>query len=70
MKYYTFEGASGEQQVEHDIPADMLDEANAAREHMLDTISAFDDDLAMMFLEGEDISEAMVKKAIRAGVIK
>jgi elongation factor G len=66
MKYYTFEGDSGEQQVEHDIPAEMLDEANEARENMLDTISAFDDDLAMMFLEGEEISEALIKKAIRA----
>jgi elongation factor G len=39
------------------------------REEMLDKISAFDDELAEKFLEGEEIPEEMIKRAIRKGVI-
>jgi len=69
MKYYTFEGANGETQVEHEIPADILSVAQAKKETLLDAISLFDDELAEKFLGGEEISEALIKKAIRAGVV-
>jgi len=68
MKYYTFEGDNGEKQVEHDIPAEIMDEAQEKRETMLDALSSFDDELADKFLEGEEISVDMVKKAMRKGV--
>lgn len=51
MKYYTFEGENGEKQVEHDIPADLVADAERRREIMLDTLSLFDDELADKFLE-------------------
>lgn len=70
MKYYTFEGANGEQQVEHDIPADVLDRAKKMREALVDAVSVFDDELAMKYLEGEEISEAELKAALRVGVCK
>lgn len=69
MKYYTFEGEKGEKQVEHDIPDELLDDANMRREMLIDAISVFDDELAMAFLEGEDISIDQIKKAIRQGVV-
>jgi len=69
MKYYTFEGDNGETQVEHEIPADVLSIAQAKKETLLDAISLFDDELAEKFLGGEEISEALIKKAIRAGVV-
>jgi elongation factor G len=69
MKYYTFEGDSGEKQVEHDIPAELLEDAQMRREELIDVISVFDDELAMAFLEGEDISETQIKAALRKGVI-
>lgn len=70
MKYYTFEGANGEQQVEHDIPADVLDRAKSMREALVDAVSVFDDDLAMKYLEGEEITEEELKAALRVGVCK
>ncbi len=70
MRYYTFEGEKGEQQVEHDIPAEMKDEAEEAREELIDAISLFDDELAEKYLEGEEITEEEIKKAVRAGVIQ
>lgn len=36
---------------------------------MLDAISAFDDELAEKFLGGEEISIALINRAIRKGVI-
>lgn len=69
MKYYTFEGASGETQVEHEIPADVVDKANEMRETLIDTISVFDDELAEKFLNGEEIPYELLKKALRKGVV-
>jgi len=68
MKYYTFEGANGEQQVEHEIPADALEKAKKMREALVDAVSVFDDELAMKYLEGEEISADEIKAALRKGV--
>lgn len=69
MKYYTFEGDKGVDVVEHEIPAELVDKANEYREIMLDKISVFDDELTEKFLEGEEISEEIIKRAIRTGTI-
>ncbi|NOR45855.1 MAG: elongation factor G [Candidatus Delongbacteria bacterium] len=54
---------------EIDIPEDLIDSANEYREIMLEAISDYDDDLMEMFLEGEDISEAKIKAAIRKAAL-
>ncbi len=69
MKYYTFEGDNGEKQVEQDMPAELQDEAKTRRETMIDALSLFDDELAEKFLGWEEISDEIVKRAIRSGVI-
>jgi len=69
MKYYTFEWNNWEQQIEHDIPEDIMDKTNSMRETMLDALSLFDDDLAEKFLWWEDISPEEIRKAMRTGVI-
>lgn len=69
MRYYTFEGQYGEVQKESDIPAELKDEAEMAREAMIEKISGFDDDVAMKYLEGEELTVEEIKKAIRAGTI-
>ena len=43
--------------------------AKELREKMIDTVSSFDDDLAMAYLDGEEVSEKKKKKAVRAGVV-
>jgi elongation factor G len=50
-----------------DIPADMQEQAEAYREKMLEAISDCDDDIAMKFLEGEEITEEEIKTAIKKG---
>lgn len=69
MKYYTFEGEFGEKEEIHDIPADALDKANSMRETLIDTISVFDDEFAMKYLEGEEITTEEIIGALRKGVV-
>ncbi len=52
-----------------EIPADLLDAAKAAREKLVEAVSAIDDDLMMKYLEGEEVSEDEIRKALRQGTI-
>ena len=52
-----------------EIPADLVDAATEAREKLVEAVSAIDDDLMMKYLEGEAISEAEIRKALRQGTI-
>jgi elongation factor G len=66
MKYYYYEGTHGEIQNVKEIPAELLEEAEAMREAMIEKVSGFDDDIAMKFLDGEVLSVEEIKQAIRA----
>ena len=55
---------------EIDIPEDLLDEANKYREILLEELSMIDDNIAEKFIEGIEISEDEIKKAIRKGTIE
>ncbi len=52
-----------------DVPADLLEEAKAARERMVEAVSSVDDDLMLKYLEGEQISEAEIRAALRKGTL-
>ncbi|MDE6656800.1 MAG: elongation factor G [Anaeroplasmataceae bacterium] len=65
MKAYLYDGAQEENYKEAEIPADMVDLANEKRELLIDTLSQFDDDLAMLYLEGEEIPTDLLKSVIR-----
>jgi elongation factor G len=52
------------------IPDDMLDEAKAAREKMLEAVAEADEKLMDKYLNGQEITEAELKAAIRVGTIK
>ncbi|MBM3729277.1 MAG: elongation factor G [Actinobacteria bacterium] len=54
---------------EVDIPADQVDEANAYREQLLETIATSDDAFMEKYLGGEEVTEAEVKAAIRIGTL-
>ena len=55
---------------EKEIPDNMLDEAVAWRDRMLEAVAECDEDLMMMYLEGEDIPEEDIKRVIRRETIK
>jgi len=70
MKAYIFDGSDEEKATVTDIPADLVDICNEKRELLIDTISQFDDDLAMKYLEGEEITEDEIKAVIRKATLK
>jgi elongation factor G len=52
-----------------DIPAELADQAEAARETLIDAVSSFDDDLAEAYLENGDVEVAQLKAAIRKATL-
>ncbi|MFN2391967.1 MAG: elongation factor G [Pyrinomonadaceae bacterium] len=53
-----------------DIPADLVDAAKEAREKLVEAVSSIDDDLMGKYLEGEEISEDEIRKALRKGTLE
>ena len=52
-----------------DIPANMLAQAKEYREKLIDAASMFSDDIAMLYLEGEEVPADMIRAALREGTI-
>jgi elongation factor G len=52
-----------------DIPEDMMELAQTYREKLIDAASDFSDDIAMLYLEGEEVPTDMIRKALREGTV-
>ncbi len=52
-----------------EIPSELVEEAKAAREKLVEAVSAIDDDLMLKYLEGEEISEDEIRVALRKGTL-
>ncbi|MBN2755121.1 MAG: elongation factor G [Candidatus Goldbacteria bacterium] len=59
----------GAQFEEREIPADLLDEAKAYREKLMEAASDYDEKIMEAFLEGKEVSEDAIRKAIRVGTL-
>src|SRR6201995_5454719 len=60
----------GKEQQGIDIPDDQLERAAEAREHLLEEVSHYDDELLEMILEDEEIPVARLKAAIRKATLE
>ncbi len=69
MKANVFYDDLGKDMRVEEIPADMQELAAEYREKLLDSVSEFDDEIMMLFLEGEEVPSDMIKKAIRKATI-
>ena len=71
MKYYTFEGDKGEDQIEHEIPAEFLEEAKARRAKLIDSAASGcgDEEIEMTYLETGSLSDAQLLKALCIGTM-
>jgi len=69
MKAYEYDGKQEENAKEIEIPEDLKDIAEEKRNELIEAIAEFDDELMEKYLEGEEISIDMIKKAIRKGVL-
>ncbi|GFI04469.1 MAG: elongation factor G [Lachnospiraceae bacterium] len=65
MKAYIYNDDKGDDISIVDIPDDMADEAELYRSELVEKICELDDDLMMMYLEGEEPSNEEMKKALR-----
>ena len=69
MKANVFYDDKGVDVRTEEIPEDMMDLAEKYREKLMDAVSSFDDDIAMMYLEGEEVPVDMIKAVIRKATI-
>ena len=69
MKANVFYDELGKDVRVEDIPEDMVDICEEYREKLMDAVTALDDDLAMKYLEGEEISVEEIKAVIRRATI-
>jgi elongation factor G len=69
MKAIRYLDDLGKEQEIVDIPAELADKAEAAREHLINEVSNFDDDLAEAYLENGDVEPEQLKAAIRKATL-
>jgi elongation factor G len=60
----------GKEQEVVDIPDDLAEHASQAREHLLEEVSHYDDELLEMILEEREISPERLKQAIRKATLE
>ena len=66
---YHYDGKPEEEPTIIDIPEDMKDLVEEKRNDLIEAVAEFDDDLMNKYLEGEEISVDLIKKAIRKGTL-
>lgn len=70
MQVWHFDPLTSGSEVElSPIPDKLLPAAQKVRESLLESVSEFSDELMMLFLEGEDVPEELLKEAIRRGTV-
>jgi elongation factor G len=69
MKAFINEGANGENVLEQEIPADLVEQAKEYRQELIGKLADIDDAIGEKFLMEEVPTEAEIKAAIRKGVI-
>jgi len=69
MKANVFYDDMGKDVRTEEIPEDMVALAEEYREKLMDAVSSFDDDVAMLYLEGEEVPVEMIKAVIRKATL-
>ncbi|CAB4343598.1 unannotated protein [freshwater metagenome] len=69
MKAITYADEMGSDQITGEIPEGMLAEAQAARDHLLEEASNYDDELVELILDEADVPVDVLKRAIRSATL-
>lgn len=69
MKAFTYKGVEDNKLTESEVPADFLEKAKRARSELVEAVAEFDDETLSKYLDGKELDEADIKRAIRKGVI-
>jgi len=70
MKTLRFRGANGQEVVEEEIPADMLETAQTWRAKLVEKIVAEDEELMNKYLGGEQIAQEDLRRVLREATIR
>ncbi len=52
-----------------DIPSNLKEEALAARDKLIETLADFDEEIMSLYLDGQEVPQELIKKAIRKNTI-
>ena len=66
---YHYDRKAEEEPTIIDIPADLVDLVEEKRNDLIEAVAEFDDELMTKYLEGEEISVDLIKRAIRKGTL-
>jgi len=69
MKAFTYKGIEDNKLIESDVPKDLLEKAKKLREELIEKVAEHDDSTLEKYLEGKELTEQEIKKAIRLAVI-
>ena len=69
MKAYTYKAVEDNKLTEEEIPSDLVDQAKKYRNELIEKVAEYHDETLSKYLEGQELNEADIKKAIRAGVV-
>jgi elongation factor G len=69
MKALTYKAVEDHQLTEEEIPAELKEMAEKYRKELIEKAAEFDDEALNKFLEGQELDEITLKRAIRKGVI-
>ena len=69
MKALTYKAIEDHTLAEEEVPSELKEQAEKARAELVERIAEFDDEALAKFLEGQEIEEVVLKRAIRKGVI-
>jgi elongation factor G len=69
MKAILYKDELGTEQEVVEIPQELAEAATAAREHLLEEVSHYDDELLELILEEKEVDEAHLKTAIRRATL-
>ena len=69
MKAFHYDGNPEENNTEIEIPANLKDIVKEKRVELIEAVADFDEELMVSYLESEEISVEMLKRAIRRGTL-
>ncbi len=69
MKAYIFSGDMGEVVEEKEIPEELKEKAQEWRDKMIERVAELDDELLEVYLEGGEVTNEQIKRALRKGTI-
>jgi len=70
MKAYTYESVESNILDEREIPAELIEKAKEYRNILIEKVAEFDDQTLSKYLDGRQLDEVDIKRAIREGVVK